>query len=150
MFPSSLITVSRYLWLESVGNVCCETKSQHLKNSWRNHQLRARRALMLFKMFCWEPEGHYRHRLCTVIAPFWFSAEQLWTALMPFWLSTDEIIVHRGQWKYLSLQQFYAVDNCAVADPGGGGQQARAPLKLDQLWFVITCFVSECLKIGLR
>ena len=24
------------------------------------------------KMFCWEPKGRYRHRLCTVIVPFWF------------------------------------------------------------------------------
>ena len=27
------------------------------------------------KMFNWEPEGHYPHRLCTVIAPFWFSTK---------------------------------------------------------------------------
>ena len=28
-------------------------------------------------MFHWEPEGHYCHRHCTVIAPFWFSMEHL-------------------------------------------------------------------------
>ena len=41
-----------------------------------------------------------------------------------------------------------------VADPGGGGggaQQARAPLKLDQLWFFKSIYwISECLKIRLR
>ena len=36
-----------------------------------------------------EPEGHYCHRFCTAIAPFWFSMEHLLTVLMPFWLSTD-------------------------------------------------------------
>ena len=30
------------------------------------------------KMFRWEPEGRYHHRLCTAIAPFWFSTEHLW------------------------------------------------------------------------
>ena len=42
-------------------------------------------------MFCWEPEGRYHHRLCTEIAPLWFSMEHLWTAITPFWLSTDDI-----------------------------------------------------------
>ena len=36
-------------------------------------------------MFRWEPEGRYRHRLCTMIALFWFSTEHLWT------LSPDEV-----------------------------------------------------------
>ena len=44
------------------------------------------------KMFHWEPEGRYWHRLCTAIAPFWFSAEHLWSAVTPFWLSTDDIL----------------------------------------------------------
>ena len=42
-------------------------------------------------MFRWDPEGRFCHRLCTAIAPFWFSMEYLWTSLMPFWLSTDDI-----------------------------------------------------------
>ena len=42
-------------------------------------------------MFHWEPEGRYCHRLCTVIAPFWFSTEHRWIVIMPFWLSTDYI-----------------------------------------------------------
>ena len=53
---------------------------------------------MLFKMFHWEPEGHYRHRLCTAIAPLWFSIEHLLTTLTPFLifvaflcLSTDDM-----------------------------------------------------------
>ena len=43
------------------------------------------------KMFRWEPEGRYRHRLCTAIAPFWFSMDYLWILIVPFWLSTDDI-----------------------------------------------------------
>ena len=35
----------------------------------------------------------YCHRLCTAIAPFWFSTEHLWTAIMSFWLSTDDILI---------------------------------------------------------
>ena len=26
----------------------------------------------------WEPEGRYRHRLCTAITPFWFSSDEIW------------------------------------------------------------------------
>ena len=33
---------------------------------------------------------------------------------------------------------------------GGGAQQARGPLKLDQLCVFLSNFVSECLKIRLR
>ena len=33
----------------------------------------------------WEPEGHYRHSLCTAIAPFWFSSE----AVMNLSISTN-------------------------------------------------------------
>ena len=57
-------------------------------------QLRARRALWhchYSKMFHWEPEGCYHHRLCTAIVPFWFSMEHLWISMAPFWLSTDDI-----------------------------------------------------------
>ena len=32
------------------------------------------------KMFHWESEGRYRHRLCTAIVPFWFLTEHLWTS----------------------------------------------------------------------
>ena len=49
------------------------------------------------KMFHWEPEGHYRHRHCTLIVLFWFIPEHLWILIAPFWLSTDDIcytIVH--------------------------------------------------------
>ena len=45
-------------------------------------------------MFRWEPEGRYRHRLCTAIAPFWFSTpEYRWIVITPFWLSLDDISV---------------------------------------------------------
>ena len=36
----------------------------------------------------WEPA-----RLCTAIAPFWFSTKHPWMAVMPFWLSTDNIAI---------------------------------------------------------
>ena len=42
-------------------------------------------------MFHWEPEGCYHHRLCTVIATFWFSTEHLWIVIVPLWLATDAI-----------------------------------------------------------
>ena len=41
----------------------------------------------------WEPEGHYHHRLCTVIMPFWFSMEHLSILIGPLWLSTDDISI---------------------------------------------------------
>ena len=41
-------------------------------------------------MLHWKPEGRYRQRLYTAIAPFWSPAEHLWTALTLFWLSTDD------------------------------------------------------------
>ena len=46
--------------------------------------------------FPWESEGHYRHRLYTAIAPFWFSTEHGWTALTPFWLSAEYTQVCHG------------------------------------------------------
>ena len=45
-------------------------------------------------MLYWEPEGRYRHRLFTAIAPFWFSTEHHWILITPFWLSTDELYSH--------------------------------------------------------
>ena len=40
----------------------------------------------------------YCHRLCTAIAPFWFSTEHLWTVITPFWLLTDDIMRgHKSQ-----------------------------------------------------
>ena len=44
----------------------------------------------------WGPQGRYCHRLCTAIAPFWFSTEHLWTVLIPFWLSTDIMWIADG------------------------------------------------------
>ena len=37
-------------------------------------------------MFRWEPEGRYRHRIFTAVAPFWFSTAHLWMLIAPFWL----------------------------------------------------------------
>ena len=34
-------------------------------------------------MFLWEPEGHYCHRLCAAIVPFWFSTEHHWMVITP-------------------------------------------------------------------
>ena len=57
------------------------------------HQLRARRALTMFKMFCWEPEGHHCCTKSIAIAPFLFSMQHCWTVIIPFWFSTDEIML---------------------------------------------------------
>ena len=47
----------------------------------------------VFKEFCERGEGGYscyRHRLCKVREPFWFSMERRWAELMPFSFSTDD------------------------------------------------------------
>ena len=54
-------------------------------------QLRARSALLHLKDVPLRTEGCYRHRVCTAIAPFWFSTEHLWNSITPFWLSTDDM-----------------------------------------------------------
>ena len=60
-------------------------------NKWMN---REREGLYLYsKMFHWEPEGCYHRRLCTAIAPVWFSMEHLWILIVPFWLSTYAIYI---------------------------------------------------------
>ena len=41
----------------------------------------------------WEPEGHYRYRFCSLMAPIWFSMDQRWTAFTPFWISTDKKVL---------------------------------------------------------
>ena len=53
--------------------------------------LRTRRALLLYKVFRWEPEGRYCCTKSMAIAPFWLSTEHLWTAITPFWVSTDDM-----------------------------------------------------------
>ena len=61
----------------------CETNISSLKFSpalWDKHIV-AESHKGCSRMFRSEPEGRYRHRLCTAIAPFWFSTEHLWTSL---------------------------------------------------------------------
>ena len=57
-------------------------------------------------MFHSEPEGHYRHILCAVIMPFWFSMKHLCTSLMPFWLSTDHIEFHSFQLVWYTICRY--------------------------------------------
>ena len=63
----------------------------------------------------WEPEGRYC-RLCTAIAPFWFSTEHLWTAIAPVWLSTDDILIQRARiwwiWQLVHVQ--YSTNHCNI------------------------------------
>ena len=42
-------------------------------------------------MFHWEPERHYRHRVCMAVAPFWFSSDHLCKSLTPFWFSLKHL-----------------------------------------------------------
>ena len=58
----------------------CSIENQKGANTVKWCYLRTRRALTLLNDFHWEPEGRYRHRLCTMIAAFWFSMEHHWTA----------------------------------------------------------------------
>ena len=58
------------------------------------HRLRARRALMLCSDVLLRTRMALSPcRLSTVIAPFWFSAEQSWILFKSFWLSTEDIIL---------------------------------------------------------
>ena len=53
------------------------------------HQLRARRALSLFKDVLLK--GCYRCTKPMVIAPFWFSTKHLWIVIVPVWFSTKHL-----------------------------------------------------------
>ena len=97
---------------------------RHLLLKVQFRQLRARRALSLL-VFCWEPKGRYCHRLCTAIAPFWFSTKHLsiligpcqyWepegryrhrlsTAIVPFWVSKEHLWILIGPFQL-------STDNC--------------------------------------
>ena len=51
-------------------------------------------------MFRWEPEGRYRHRLCTAIAPFWFSTEHLWILICNSFLALNRRVI-KWLWIYI-------------------------------------------------
>ena len=103
-------------------------------------------------MFHWEPEGRYRHRHCTAIAPFWFSTEHLWIVIATFLLSTDSkfmvlcrsvisktMISHSSNVKFWSLYKF---NWCTVRAPVFG--TLNSAISNYQTWFVRT--VMEVLK----
>ena len=46
-------------------------------------------------MFHWEPEGQYRCTKSIAIVPFCFLMEHLWIVIAPFWFSADDIKVLR-------------------------------------------------------
>ena len=59
--------------------------------------LRTRRAFYncRSKMFRWEPEGRYCHRLCTAIAPFWFSTDEVCKDISGImWLNVNDPTMH--------------------------------------------------------
>ena len=45
-------------------------------------------------------------RLCTAIAPFWFSTEQLWKLIASFWLSTDDLSCHGSVYYTLIIRHW--------------------------------------------
>ena len=44
-----------------------------------------------FRLFLTDTLTPRNHRLCTAIAPFWFSMKHLWILVVPFWLLTDDM-----------------------------------------------------------
>ena len=74
-------------------------------------QLRARRALLQFKDIPLRTRKAlaYHHRLCTAIAPFWFSTEHLWAAITPFWLSNDDMICNYASCMYSTSLIHYKI-----------------------------------------
>ena len=77
------------------NNNCDTDKTSVLPILYSNRQFRAFWLCYHYsKMFRWEPEGRYHHRLCTAIAPFWFSTEHVWLVIAPFWLSN---------WRYVPI-----------------------------------------------
>ena len=54
--------------------------------------LKTRRALSPYRLCtAIAPFWFSTKHLCILIAPFWFSAEQFCTLIAPFWLSTDDL-----------------------------------------------------------
>ena len=57
----------------------------------------------------WEPEGCYRHKICTTIALFWFSTEHCWIVITSFWLSIDTIVQFWIKGSEIDLQQIISM-----------------------------------------
>ena len=82
------------------------------------------------KIFRWEPDGRYRHRLFTAIALFWFSREHRWAAITPFWFSTDVLSYHS---RYISTTSITNISNWY------NSWILRFELKTLHTWFLFLC-----------
>ena len=86
--------------------------SVHLANcrpmnmSWTSRQLRARRALSIFKDVPLRTRRARSLYRVYEIAPFcsWFSTEYDWMVIAPFWLSTDEVPCNRTSLPTISIR----------------------------------------------
>ena len=103
----------------SDGKILFPIEKQYFKESEQNCntkycQLRARRTLSLFKDVPFRTRRALSpYRLCTAIAPFWFSMEHLWIMIVPFWVSTEHLwIVIAPFW--LSTNMWTYVENWHV------------------------------------
>ena len=99
---SKLILSPPPFWWGGGGGWGCRTVGAEVLES-TNCQLRARRALSIFKdvllrtrrgLLLYKAYGS-AHRLCTAIAPFWFSKEHLWIVIATFLLSTNEMKIFK-------------------------------------------------------
>ena len=86
------------------------------------------------KMFCWEPEGHYRCTMSMAMAPLWLSMEHHWIVIAPVWLSTDDINL-----LFNLLNMVWVWHKCTFST----GQLGLAPIRISDLAgyesYALTC-----------
>ena len=87
------------------------------KGKWKCNtycQLRGRKGINAVEQCSvWEPEGHYCHRHCTAIVPFWFSLGHLWIVDSALLALNWRYAVESALWK-VSYRLFLKLENYQV------------------------------------